>query len=429
MFSNLRWRLRAYRWRTEVFLLYLAARLWRRLLFRTRIIAITGSVGKTTTKELLASILSEQGRVVRTPGNSNSLKQGGLSSVILKIRPWDRFAVFEVGVEAPGEMWKAARLLRPDIVIVLRIARCHTNLFDSLEAIAEEKATLLKDLGPAGTAILNGDDALVTAMARNEQFDCRFFGTSTSFDVSASDVSSRWPERLRLTVRTRDESHVMQTLLVGTHWVTPILAALTASTCCGVPLARAVKCVEKVPPFWARMQPVRLNSGATIIRDEFNGSITTFEAAFKVLAEATAQRKIMVLSDYSDSPKKRRIRVNSLGRDAAKTVDMLVLVGENSRNGANVAIDAGMAPENAHAFFTINEATQFLRRELRDGDLVLLKGQSNHHLSRIYLGLLDDVSCQVPSCRKMILCDCCEQLGFSWRPELDGLMALPNAKL
>ncbi len=405
---------------------YPAAYLWRFLLFRTTIIAISGSTGKTTTKELLAAILSSKYLTAKTSGTWNAYRFGGVAGTILGVRPWHRFAVIETAIEAPGDMKQLVKLLRPDIVIMLGVKRCHSNTFKTIENIAQEKSELVRCLEANKLAVLNGDDEHVAAMRSLGSFEACMFGTAEGTEFRASDCTSQWPGRLELTVHYHGESHRIKTGLLGTHWVDSILAALATGVQCGVPLDEAIRAIELVNPFWARMQPVMLPNGATIIRDEWNGSITTFETAFSVMEEAIAARKFFVTSDFSDSSLSPRDRGRRLGRHAARIADWAVFVGERSLYAKRAAVDAGMQPEQVRSFFTVEEASSFLKKELQSGDLVMLKGRTSDHLSRIFLAQLGSVTCTLETCRRQYLCDRCSQLGFPWDSKLAEFMAPPD---
>ena len=198
-------------------LLYLLAYLWRWLLFRTTFIAITGSVGKTTTKEYIAGIFSAHFSTAKTLYNQNDIY--GVPQTILRVRPWHRFAVVEIGTDRPGLISRSARLLRPDIAIVLAVARTHTNIFLTLDDTATEKAHILETLPPYGLAILNADDPRVQKMADSCRCRVKTFGRSAGLDLWADEVSSKWPARLTLRVHTESETQWVKTNLVGEHWV------------------------------------------------------------------------------------------------------------------------------------------------------------------------------------------------------------------
>lgn len=400
------------------------AYLWRRMLPRTTFIAVSGSVGKTTTKELLANILEQFAPTARTPGNCNHRKFGGPEATLLSVRPKHRFAVIEAGIERPGDMRSVARLIKPDIAVMLDVKRCHTNVFRNVEAIAREKGELLKSLRRNSDAVINQDNPLVVSMLENCRARSIGFGRSELAAIRLLEARSVWPSRLQLTFEFDGRKYEIHTRLVGEHWTNSVLAALGVAVRCDIPIQDAIRAMEKIEPFWARMQPVTLpGSGAVLIRDEWNGSIDTFEAAFRFLQQAQAQRKIVVASDYSDSSTKLRGRANRLGKWVAQIADLAVFVGDYAERSVSAAVREGMSPDHAHSFVTLSGATEFLRRNLNPGDLVLLKGQANHHLSRIYLGLLGPVSCTTLSCSRQFLCDRCEDSGFQRKSEFEGLVA------
>ena len=202
-----------------------------------------------------------------------------------------------------------------------------------------------------------------------------WFGSAPAFDLWAEELSSRWPERFSLRVHSGAECQLVQTQLIGTHWKNSVLGALAASQICGVTLAEAAEAMRRVEPVPGRMQPVRLPSGAVIIRDEFNGSIDTLQKALQFLAEARAGRRILVFSDMTDSSQRPRDRIARVAREAARFTGCVVFLGEDAKHGVRAAISAGMPPENVHGFMGFEAAVAFLRAELRPGDLVLLRSR------------------------------------------------------
>lgn len=404
-------------WRLRRVILRLRAEVWRAMLFRTTFIAITGSVGKTTCKECLAAMLAKRYRTAKTRYNRNGAR--GVPRSILGVRLRHRFAVIEVGTERPGGLEKSARLVRPRIAIVLSVARTHTYNFKTLENTAAEKARLLDFLSRDGTAILNAEDPRVLAMASRCRGAVKTFGLSPGRDIWAEEISSKWPERLSFRARTASETEWVSTNLVGEHWVSSVLAALLAAQCCGIPLKVAAAAVGGVKPFLGRMQPLVLPCGATVLRDEQTGSVDTVEAAFKVLREARAARRVLVVSDTSDSGDRTRVRAQGLGRMAAEACELAVFVGEHRRRAVKAAIAAGMSADRTRGFDMIGEAAEYLKTELRAGDLVLFKGRSCDHLERILFAQLGTIGCWKVKCRKRTMCDMCSEL----RPEV-GLDSL-----
>jgi UDP-N-acetylmuramoyl-tripeptide--D-alanyl-D-alanine ligase len=391
--------------------LYWAAVLWRRMLRRTTFIAVTGTHGKTTTKEILATVLGLQQPTFRTTGNQNTGLP--LTLNILRVRPSHRYAVIEVGVGAPGEMRRLARLVHPDVALMLPVLKTHMKTFADQDAHAREKAVLLDSLSRNGVAILDADDPRVAGMAPLVKGRIVRSGTSPAFDVWADAITSRWPERLEFDIHTSDgESHHVRTRLVGAHWCPSVTAALAAARSLGVPLEKAAAAVELAAPFPARMQPVVLPSGAVMLRDDYDGSFDAFRGAVRVLADARAARRIAVIADASDfGSTARRKRVARLGREIAPVAEVAIFVGVAAIHGKRGALAAGLAPENAHAFRELREAADFLRASLGEGDLVLLRGRVTDHLGRLFFAQLGEVGCWKAHCSKVISCDDCPELG------------------
>jgi UDP-N-acetylmuramoyl-tripeptide--D-alanyl-D-alanine ligase len=387
-------------------------------MWRTTVIAITGSVGKTTAKECLAAILSTQGPTVSTRNNQNC--GHGVPRTILRMRPWHRYAVIEVGTETPGRIRRSARLVKPHVAVVLAVARTHTNEFLTLEDTAAEKAALLDHLAAGGTAILNADDARVRAMAERVRGRVVTYGRTGDCDLFAEGVRADWPERLHFTVRDGGDAVPVRTQLVGAHWVSSTLAALAAAQACGVPLRPAVDVLAGVAPFAARMQPVALPSGAVVIRDEENGSRDTIEAMLEVMRNARAGRRILVFSDLTDAKGNSRKRLRNIGKMAAEVAEVVVFVGEHAHHGVRGAVAAGMDPGCCHDVLGLQRAAEFLARELHVGDLVFLKGRAVHHLSRIVFAQFGPIGCWTTSCKKRPVCDVCDEL----RPGFDFQRAL-----
>jgi UDP-N-acetylmuramoyl-tripeptide--D-alanyl-D-alanine ligase len=408
-------RLRRWRYRLSRSFLFnlplaMAAALWRRLLVRTTFIAITGSNGKTTTKELLAAILSSRYRVHKTLSSHNGRQ--GLIRTILATRPWHRYAVVEIGIEAPGQMWRAAWLTRPDIAIITGVGHEQTENFPSLEATASEKARLLDGLKRNGAAILNGDDRCVRLMGRAAiRGPCYDYGADPSFDLWADQIEGRWPERMRLRVHCGGQSRWVVTQFVGTQWAPPVLAALPAGRVCGVDLEQSLSVIAQLKPFTARLEPVELAGGAVLVRDEFNGSAGTTRVALQVLAEARARRRIAILRDVTDDDRPAPERLSELGRLAAASADVVIFLGPQAHHAARGAREAGLGPDAILTFERLQEAADWLRTQSGPGDLILLKGRNRDHLSRIYLDLVTPVRCWLDVCEFRHLCDECACLG------------------
>jgi UDP-N-acetylmuramoyl-tripeptide--D-alanyl-D-alanine ligase len=392
------------------FPLSVCAFLWRSLMFRTSFVAVTGSFGKTATKDCLAAALAVSGNTIKTPGNSNG--RGGIILTILKVRPWHRWAVIEAGTELPGNLWRASLLIRPDVVVILSVGRAHTKSLRTVENVAAEKARLLRFLRRRGIAVLNRDDPHVAAMGTKLNQRIIWFGSQAECDLQYSEVEASWPETLRFKAKWNGQTVDVRTAFHGAHRVVSVAGALAAAAALGAPLDRAAEGIRDVQPHTARLAPAPLPSGAVILRDEINGSIDSLGPALDVLRTARAKRRILIISDCSDWGLRPRERAKFLARSAKTCSDMVVFLGEKSHHGVKYALNEGMAPQSVHGFLRWQDAAVFLRSELRSGDLALLRGLSSEHLSRLYFALLGEVACDRHRCEIRRPCDNCPRLGL-----------------
>lgn len=224
------------------------------------------------------------------------------------------------------------------------------------------------------------------------------------------------PSRLIMRVHADGETHAVQTNLVGEHCINSVMAALLTALCCGIDLKAAISAVEQVQPFYGRMQPVLLPSGAIMIRDEYNCAFATLEAALRAFAKFQAARRVLVVSGFSDSAKNSVARFRELGKMASEVGDLAIFISKHhGHHAVKAAIAAGMKPGCALSFADLFEAANYLKLELRGGDLVLLKGRTTDHLSRLFLAQFGAISCWKTQCSKRIMCDYCAELG----PEFD----------
>lgn len=389
---------------------FMMAFVWRRILRRTTVIAITGSLGKTTAKECLANVLSTEGRIFRSYRNQNAPIAVALN--ILRIRPWHRYAVIEVAGAAPGMMRKSARLLKPDVAIVLNVLRTHTTAFADLAQHATEKSALLSSLR-TGIAVVNDDDPFVSRMPVPAGCRVHRFGTGGTSEYRLTEITGTWPDRLDFTLETAGDTQRVETQLVGQQWLTSAAAVMTTAMALGVPAGRAREALRRAAPFDARLQPMQLPSGAIVLRDDYNASIDTIEASLRVLADATALRRLLVITDMSDFGRNRKQRLKYLAARAAEVADGVIFIGQNAEYGLRRAVASGISPTMAHAFPSLRPAAEFLRRELRAGDLVLLKGRTTDHAARAFFAQFASVRCWKDHCTKRMLCDTCWELGVS----------------
>lgn len=396
-------------WRIYNLFVIALAVVWRRLLFRTTVIAITGSRGKTTARECLARILGADSSITATRGNDNGRR--GVPRTILRARPRDRYLIVEIGVDRPGVMWRGAFVISPDVVVVTSVESEHMENFHTLEAVAQEKARLVGWLGRHGTAVLYGDDPRVREMAAVNKGQTALFGTADDCNPRMDALVSNDRDGLSFRLHSEGESALVETRLIGRHWAPAVASAIATARVLGVPLAQSTVRLNGIESYPARMQPVRLNNGAIIVRDEYNGSVGTLRTALAAFSQLDAQRRVAVLSDFTDDPRPPEERLGDIGRSVARQFDLVVFVGSNQHHATRAAVGVAEPHAIVHGFPKFQAAAEFLRQELKEGDLVLLKGQCRDHLSRIYFALTGPVNCWVTDCQLRDLCDCCPALG------------------
>ncbi|MEE4217555.1 MAG: UDP-N-acetylmuramoyl-tripeptide--D-alanyl-D-alanine ligase [Xanthomonadales bacterium] len=386
----------------------------RSFLWRTTVVAITGSNGKTTATRYLAAILSTQAPTQWTRLNRNS--QGGITETIAFCRPWKtRYAVFEVGFGELGSIRRAARLIRPHLSVVLSVLREHRLVLKSLETTAREKAELIAGLPENGVAVLNTDDPWVAKMPVPQGRTSIRVGASPGNDVWYENAESAWPHMLRFTAVVDGARQEIRTRMLGVHWIGSILPCIAVAHHLGVPLEEIARVIEEVPPYPARMQPVRLPSGAVVIRDEFKGTRHTVDVAFDELRRARASRKFLVFGDLWQSALEPRERLGEVGREAAELFDYAIFIGDNARYGMAGSLKGGLAQDRARAFPDYQSAARFLKPLLGPGDVVLTKADRNNQLSRLFYSLLGEVRCTIPLCDRPMVCDDCREFR---NPEL-----------
>jgi UDP-N-acetylmuramyl pentapeptide synthase len=405
--------------------LSLLSLVWRRFMLFTRFIAITGSYGKSTATRCLAAILASRFNInwSGTPRNGRF----DLAANLLRTRLHHRFTVMEVGTRLPGALRRASWQIDPHSAVILAVGHQHTNTFPDLDAIAREKAQLLRPIKGNRVAVLNGDDPLVRAMAK----DCRgrvvLFGQSPEFDVWAGDVSACWPDRLSFTAHAGAESVRIQTQLVGGHWLATVLGALACARACGLSLQQCAAPLRAVSPVVGRLSPHPLPCGATVLRDDHNASLSTLHPALEVLRQARAGRRIVVMGDVFDTPLSPRERFTELGRMAAASADVAIFVGQKINSARRAAAAAGMPDSSVRSFKKIQEAAEWLRSELRTDDLLLIRARGQFHMERIYFAQLGSIRCWMSRCSLWKSCDSCQHLGFELRPQGTAQAMPPQA--
>lgn len=359
------------------------ASIYRERLRRVAFIGVTGSCGKTTTKEMIAAVLSSQYKGHKSKDNDNTLS-AVIQSVLLTRQEYN-FCVQEFTVGGLGEeisLEKQFEMFKPQMGVVTTVGDDHISAHGSREAIAAEKGKLIAALPSNGTAILNADDPLVLGMQSRSKGRILTYGLSSDAMLRAEEVRDDWPNRLSLTVRCEGESVRVQTQLCGAHLVPNILAAMATGKAMGVSLQSAAAALEGLSPVPGRMYPIDTPDGVRFICDDIKASVWAIPPALDFMRRAAAKRKIIIFGTLSDYLKPRNPTYAMVARQALEVADYVFFVGP----WASRCLRAKRHPDDQalQAFVTVDHINEFLHGFLEPGDLVLIKGSSRTDgLSRI----------------------------------------------
>ena len=299
------------------------ARLHRQTVTRqTRVVAIVGSLGKSTTSRAATTALGLPLHRLMTLNSHTAL-----SLALLRIRPGQRNAVIEVGINARGQMEAYARVVRPTVTVVTSIASEHNRSLGSLEETRAEKAWMVRALPRSGTAVLNGDDPNVMWMKGETRAHVITFGFDDSCDVRATEVRLDWPRGTQFHLRAFGEERDVTTQLMGRHMAYAVLAAVAVAHVAGIPLDEALSRLRSLTPTPGRMSPVALPNGVILLRDEFKAPLESMHAALDVVADIPAERRIVVLGEVSEPPGSQGPIYRALGERVARIASLLVVVG------------------------------------------------------------------------------------------------------
>ena len=357
---------------------------WRRKM-DLRVIGITGSVGKSTTKELIAKVLERRYRTLKNPGHVNN--EIGLPLTILKLTEGHQRAVLEMGFYVPGEIAFLCDIAQPQVGVITNVGTVHAERAGSQEAIALGKAELVKALPPApgGVAVLNFDDPWVRQMADETQAAVLFYGLDPQADLWADYVEGLGLEGVRLRLHYQQETIHLRVPLIGRHSVHTVLRAAAVGLVEGLTWQEIVNGLRSEHT-QLRLVAVRSERGALILDDTYNASPESTLAALNLLSELSG-RKVAVLGDMLELGPYEQQGHEMVGARAAEVVDELVTVGERGRMIAEAAIQAGLLPQSVTALETSTQAVDYLKDHLGPADVVLIKGSHGMRMDRIVAAL------------------------------------------
>jgi UDP-N-acetylmuramoyl-tripeptide--D-alanyl-D-alanine ligase len=358
------------------------ARFWRREL-SLEVVGITGSVGKSTTKEVIFDVLDQRYRTLKSPGNMNN--EIGLPLTILRLDAGYQRAVLEMGFYLPGEIALLCDIARPRIGVVTNIGTVHAERAGSQEAIFRGKSELVQALPDEGFAILNLDDPWVVKMASLTKAHIFFYGLDPKADLWADGVESLGLEGIRFKLHYQHETLHVHIPMIGQHSVHTALRAAAVGLVDHLTWQEIIAGLHQGHA-QLRLTTVRSVSGALLLDDTYNASPESMLAALNLLAELDGS-KVAVLGDMLELGPYEKQGHEIVGVRAAEVADTLVTIGNRGHMIASAARMAGMQPGKIIEFDNTDEAIAHLRNSLKEKDVVLVKGSHGIHMERIVTAL------------------------------------------
>ncbi len=395
------------------------ARCYRLTIIRkTHIVAVVGSFGKSTTTRAITKALG--GNVGISPQRS---AWSFLARAVLRIRPRDRHAVIEVGIDDRGQMALYAKIIRPDIVVVTSIGSDHNRSLHTLEATRSEKSEMVRTLPESGIAVLNGDDPNVLWMKHQTRARVITFGMSPSNDLHACDIQLDWPAGTRFNLLLNGKTHETKVRLIGRHMIYPILAAAAVAYAEGSTLDLILQHLQELDPTVGRMQPVHLTNGAIILRDDYKSGLETIEAALDTFSQIPASRKFVVMGEINEPPKSKHHIYRDLGKQIAQMASHVVFIGSTTPFkdfSIGIRQDGFEKDRLWYVHRSARQVVMILQGLIQSGDVILIKGRSNQKLERVTFSLMgQNVSCDIGFCSAKINCDYCPMLKKGWEHNHD----------
>ena len=347
-----------------------------------KVVGVTGSVGKSTTKEMIATVLESTYRTAKTPANHNN--DIGMPMAVLAMDADTQVAVLEMGMNHFGEIEYLSRIARPDVAVIINIGTMHIEFLGSREGIRKAKMEIVTGMAPEGKLLLNGDDRLLRQLDTVPEQEITYFGCSEGCAVRGSDV--RQGEMLRFRVTGENVDFQGEMALEGEHFVNDALAAVAVGLALDVPQETIQAQLASFRNMAGR-QEILEHNGVSIIKDCYNAGPESMAAALNVLGNRKG-RRIAVLGDMLELGSCTQAEHYKVGRIAAEKADMVFAYGPNADRIVSGTITGGMDGSCTWAFEKKEELVAALKRVVKPGDVLLFKASRGMHLEQVLDGFL-----------------------------------------
>ncbi|MDO5422335.1 MAG: UDP-N-acetylmuramoyl-tripeptide--D-alanyl-D-alanine ligase [Eubacteriales bacterium] len=344
-----------------------------------QVVGITGSVGKTSTKEVIASVLAEKFNVLKTLGNFNN--ELGLPLTVFRLREEHQVAVLEMGISNFGEMHRLSKIARPDVCVMTNIGQCHLESLHDRDGILRAKSEIFDFISPDGKIVLNGDDDKLAGITEVKGIRPVFFGIASGREIYADEIQPCGLKGISCRIHAGEESFSVLVPIPGQHMVYNALAGTAVGLVMGLDLEQIKSGIEKLKPLGGRFHMIEKN-GMVIVDDCYNANPVSMKASLDVLKDADG-RKVAILGDMFELGENAAELHAGVGVHAAgNAIDLLVCVGESSRHMAEAAFETGGCGEVLQVP-TLEALLEVLPRLVQEGDTILVKASHGMHFEKV----------------------------------------------
>ena len=344
-----------------------------------KVVGITGSVGKTSTKEMIASVLSEKYQVLKTLGNFNN--ELGLPLTIFRLRDEDEIAVLEMGISHFGEMHRLSKVARPDICVMTNIGQCHLEFLGDRDGVLKAKSEIFDYLSPDGTIILNGDDDKLSTLQEVKGIQPVFFGIDSDRVISATQIRSLGLKGIACRICTGQGAFDVTIPIPGYHMVYNALAGTAVGLALGMTTEEIKRGIEKLESLSGRFHIIETDH-YTVVDDCYNANPVSMKASLKVLGDALG-RKVAILGDMGELGENEKQLHEEVGVEAGQLgIQLLICVGALSEHMAKAAKESNPQMEVVYKK-TLDEAIESLSQYLKKEDTILVKASHFMHFEKI----------------------------------------------
>lgn len=355
---------------------------YKRSLYDIPVIGVTGSVGKTSTKDIIASVMSRKYKTLKTEGNYNN--EIGLPLTILKLRDHEA-AVIEMGMSALGEISLLTKIAKPTTAVITIIGSSHIGELGSRENILRAKLEILEGLDSNGSLIINNDNDLLHKWNKNNTDDHKHitYGIENKSMLMAKNIKVK-KESSTFEIVYDDKTYNITVPVGGQHFIYNSLCAICVGIKYGIEIEEIIKGIAEFKLTKRRMEVIKNSNNITIINDSYNASYESMKAALEYISKIEANKKIAVLGDVLELGEFSKQMHENIGEEVVKnSIDILITVGKEAQNISNKAIELGMNSNDVYHFDNNDDASDLIKQIANDGDIVLVKASNGMHFDEI----------------------------------------------